>query len=163
MEYLPVITAVLSGLFAMLTAYYAWTLKKRDESRTEKAIRRAEKIEHFTNVYALLETAMHQVMSEEKFSLQHEFSRMNAKMELISEPQLKSQYFECCSLLEQWSKFHVSSLPPKRQFGDAVITTYQRPDPRAKYKKLADEYKEKLLSEVEVLKDILKQSLANDD
>ncbi len=147
----------------MLTAYYAWSLKKRDELRSEKIIERAEKIALYTDIYALFETGMHEVLGNKQFTLHSEFSKMNAKVELLAPKNISDSYFSCCGKFEEWSKHHVKSLPPKQEFNGMAITTFQSPDPREKYRKLAEESYNLLLSEIEALKNELRLHLETDN
>lgn len=162
LNYVPIIATILSGLFALLTAYYAWLLKKRSEEMNKRDRARAERIAIYSDVYVLFESAMHEVLSYKDYTLQERFSKMNAKMELLAEEQVKEQYFECCGLLEAWSKLHYKSRRPTQKVGDMTITTYQRPDPTEQYRKLAEssyfELKEKLAD----LTTLLRQSLQNE-
>lgn len=162
MNYVPIIATVLSGLFALLAAYYAWLLKKRSEEMNKKDRSRAERIEIYSDVYVLFERAMHEVLSYKDYTLQESFSNMNAKMDLLAEDHIKEQYFECCGSLEAWSKLHYKCRRPMQKVGDMTITTYQSPDPTEQYRKFAEssyfELKEKLAD----LTSLLRQSLQNE-
>lgn len=163
LTYIPVITTVLAGLFAMLAAYYAWTLKLRDEKRSDRTAKRAEKIELFSTVYTLFESGLRQVLNDKEFTLHSDFSKMNAKMELLAPESIKEQYFSCCNTFELWSKYHARSKPPKQELNGMTYTTLQSPDPTAKYKPLAEESYIKLQAQLGVLKDALKADLENDN
>lgn len=157
--YLPIFGAALAGLFTLVSAYFVWTLKKRDENRAIESSARAEKISHFIDIYSLFETAIFQIKNCVEYSLQSDFIKMNAKIELLADEELRSKYFDCCNRLEDWSKYHASGQRPTQQIGDAVVTTFQSPDPREKYRKLAGEQYDKLVRELGSLKDMLKARL----
>lgn len=162
MNYVPVIAAVLSGLFALLAAYYAWLLKQRSEEEDKKERARAEKIEVYSDVYVLFESAMHEVLSYKDYTLQERFSKMNAKMEILAEDQVKVCYFECCGMLEAWSKLHYKARRPTQKVGDRTITIYERPDPAEKYRKLAESTYFELQDKLADLTTLLRRSLQNE-
>ena len=158
--YLPMIGPVIAGVFALVSAYFAYSLRKNDENRKKESSVREEKIGNFTEIYSLFESAMNQVTQNQDFTLHEKFSAMNAKMELLAAKDIRDQYFVCTGLLERWSKNHTAG-STNRLSGGVVIL--QAPDPNQKYRDVAEAQYNELQEELNKLTKLMRQSLEHEN
>ena len=107
--------------------------------------------EFFERVYVLFEMAIRQVQDEEKFTLGEDFSRVNAQMFFFAPEEIRAQYRVAGDMLQKWSALYARGLPERRKEGDKVYTMIQLPDPRVKYRKLAEEAFDELQREMHAL------------
>jgi hypothetical protein len=103
-DFVPAIAAVIAGIFAIVSPFITWKLKNASDERARLVAldkeRRDDIKRLYTNIFALFEQAIRQVMHAEEFTLAREFTEANAKINLLASPEIAAQYNDACSLLE---------------------------------------------------------------
>lgn len=165
-DYIPVISAVVAGVFAMMAAVIAWRLKTWSEAREGFLARAKERHDElkllYTDVFVLLEQAIRQILQDEEFTLDRELSAVNARVNLLASPGVIDQYHAVSQLLTKWTQLHYKSRPRKIKIGEHTATILQAPDPTAQYKKPASEAYEELQTVVEQLVKLMRAELNGD-
>jgi hypothetical protein len=162
-EYIPVIAAVIAGIFAIVSAYIAWQLKSSSDKQRELLTRAKEKYEEektlYTDTFQLFENAIREVLGREKFTLAEKFSENNARIHLLAPKSVEDQYSETASLLESWSALHAKASPQQTRMGDQTVTVLQAPDPTAQYKEPAKKEYEELQDALHKLVELMRNEL----
>jgi hypothetical protein len=156
--------AVITGVFALLAAFFGWKLKtSSDKAARNLAIEKERRDEIkllYENTFVLFEQAILHVKQREKFTLGHEFSQTNAKMHLVAPTAIADQYLVAASLLEEWSKLHAKASPRQIEIGGQTATVIQAPDPTVPFKEPAKKAYETLLVELQKLTQLMRVDLA---
>lgn len=159
--YSKIIPPIIAGIFAIISAYFAWKLKKQSEELSQKNKKHEEIKELYLSVFELFEKTTHEVRKIECNIPHSEFHKTHAKIHLLASDSVAKLYDEACSTLQDWISLHFKSTPPTQKFGDHYVTTIQAPDPTAKYKEPAqkayDVYRVALNSLTEQMKKELKE------
>lgn len=162
-EFIPALAATIAGIFAIVSPFITWKLKNASDERARLSAvdkQRGDEIKRlYTDIFALFEQAIRQVLQGESFSLVREVSEANAKIHLLAPAKIAAQYSDVCSLLEEWSQLHYKASPRQMKVGEKTVTILQSPDPAAKYKQPADAAYEKLQEELRQLIGLMRGEL----
>ena len=165
-DYIAVVAAVISGIFAVMSALIAWRLKNSSDDRTRKIVLEKERRDEIKGLYestfALFEQAIRQVQRREQFSLVREFSQANAKMHLLAPQEIAEQYRKVSCLLEDWSHLHAKASPRQLDLNGQTVTIFQSPDPAAEFKEPAKTTYDSLIAELQKLTKEMRKELAAD-
>jgi hypothetical protein len=166
-EYVGILLAIISGFFAVVSAYFAWYLKRRtdDTARTlagEKE-RRDELKQLYTDVFELIDNAVKEVMHFEGKSTAQDFSRISSRVHLLASDNVSDLYGATCDSLDTWKKLYVKSVPKTERIGEHTVTFIQAPDPTVKYKEPANDAFARLQDQFEKLVAQMKRELSVND
>ncbi len=168
--YVTLIGTIIAGAFALVSAYFAYSLRNIDGKRQTQLAERKSKITDFTEAYALFETAIYQIKNQEAYSLQEKFTQMNSRMQLLASDKVCEQYFKCSMQLEKWSQSMESCGGSAITCGgsgikgeDADRVNVQSPDPRQKYHDQAEVEFVELQEQLARLTDLLRECLQDED
>ena len=163
-DYVSVIAAVISAIFALVCAVTAWKLKNFSDDRSRNIVwekeRRDEIKRLYENTHTLFEQAIRQALTLQTFSLAKEFSETNAKIHLLAPTNIVEQYSKVSHLLEHWSHLHIKASPHQAEIGGQIVTILQAPDPTTQYKEPANAAHEKMQSELQTLIKMLRDELS---
>ena len=149
MEYLP---EVIAGLFALLSAYLAWRLGEQSQAASIMREKRKEKEHLYESIYEAFERTTIEILGGKDRESVPKIISLNSKVALHAKADIADKYFQCCTLLEEWSELY-DKANPKTKF-------VQSPDPAEKWKQPAKEAYEKLQPALKELADLMKQDLA---
>ncbi len=153
--YLPLVTVIASGLFGLLVAVVTLALNGYKDSRAEtrklERDQRTKLEELYADHIALIEKCLRCTESRDAYSnLYDELARTNARMRLLSVPDVLDQSSLASDLLYQWSSEHRAGIPkPVGESGMAIISSHDTPHQKnAKeiYPKLQDQINEMIES-----------------
>lgn len=118
MNYIPLITVFISGLFGLLVAILTWMMANRREKRKFKQdfaildLRAKEDL--YVAVLASLDKTIRKTESAEEFENHHEeFSLISAKVNLLSTEIINEKLAEVSNILFRWSTEYKQSNPKK--------------------------------------------------
>jgi hypothetical protein len=164
-EFTAVLGNAVTGLFALLAAFFAWRLKKTgDEKERETSLaieKHRELSELYAQVFSTLEQAMKCTMSHEPFELTEARSRDNAKVRLLGSEEVNLAYDDASDKLQNWSALHVAASPQRTRIGDQTFITIQAPDPTEKYKAPAEAAHKALHEALQVLRVRMRADLSS--
>jgi hypothetical protein len=102
-DYIPAIAAIISGVFAIVSAFIAWMLKNSSDERARimalKKEKRDEIKQLYTDTYTLFDNATRQVLNKEEFTLAQAFNENNARIHLLTPENIVTQYPGVASLI----------------------------------------------------------------
>ena len=164
-QYVPLLASVVAGVFAVVSAFITWRLKLSTEAKLRANTREQEQRDTtrdlYVEVHALMERVVRQVLDRE-FNLEEEVSRLNARVHLLADDHVVSQYEAVTAQLEKWSVVYRKSLPEQIKIGDRAATIYRSPDPTAEFKKPAADAFEALQQELAKLVKLMRSELRGD-
>ncbi len=164
-EFAAVLGNAVTGLFALLAAFFAWRLKKTGDENERKSSLAVEKHRELSELYAQifsnLEQAMKCAMSQDPFELNEARSRENAKVRLLGSEEVNLAYDDASDKLQKWSALHFAASPRKTRIGDQTFITIQAPDPTAKYKAPAEAAHKALHESLQVLRARMRADLSD--
>ena len=162
-ELATVLGQVVTGLFALLAAFFAWRLKGHGDERAREAAIAVERHRELTTLYSevfsTLEQAMKCALHQEPFELTEEHSRANAKVRLLGSEEVNLAYDEVSERLQKWSELHYAASPRRTRIGDREYMTFQAPDPTAKFKVPAQEAHQALHESLTALREHMRADL----
>jgi len=162
-ELATVLGQVVTGLFALLAAFFAWRLKRNGDEKALEATLAVERHRELTTLYSEvfsnLEQAMKCALHQEPFELTAEHSRTNAKVRLLGSKEVNLAYDEASDRLRKWSELHFAASPRRTRIGDRDYMTFQAPDPTAKFKVPAQEAHKALHESLTVLREHMRADL----
>ncbi len=137
---LPTIGA---GIFALISAYFAWRLKKQTDEKALEFSRENEKREEikdlYLTVFELFEKTSSEIVKIERNIPQNEFHRTHARVHLLASDKVAKLYDDTCAALQDWMVLYFKASPERRKVGDSYMEIYQAPDPTAQYKEPAQD------------------------
>ena len=163
-DYLPILGAVLSGLFALVSAIIAWKLKiwtaDRERAWSTKKEHRDALENLYVDAYTAIEEAMRAVHLGEKFDPTERGSAVNGRIHLLASEEVREKYFEVMGLLQKWSKLHFLAKPRQIQMENATVTVVQAPDPATKHQGPEREARQALQSALDAMMKEMHEELA---
>jgi hypothetical protein len=142
-DFATVLGNAVTGLFALLGAFLAWRLRRKDDEGDRRALLAREKQKDLVDLYAQtftsLELAMKCATEHEPYELTAERSLVNAKLRLLGSTPVNLAYDDVADKLRDWSRLHVAASPQRTKIGDQTVVLIQSPDPTEKYKVPAQE------------------------
>ena len=163
-DFIAVFSGAVTGLFALLAAFFAWRLKSTGEEKERKialAIERHRELsELYSQVFSTLEQAMKCAIAQEPFELTEERSRANAKVRLLASEAVNLAYDDASDKLQEWSALHVVASPRKTRIGEQTFITIQAPDPTETYKIPAEQAHKALHESLQVLRSRMRSDLS---
>jgi hypothetical protein len=164
-EFVAVFSNAVTGLFALLAAFFAWRLKGKGEDKDRRAVLAIERHKELTELYAqvfmTIEQAMKNAIAQEPFELTEERSRVNAKVRLLGSEAVNLAYDDVSQKLQEWSALHVAASPRRTTIGDHTFTVLQAPDPTEKYKGPAEEAHKALHEALQILQARMRAELSD--
>lgn len=162
-ELIPVVSALVSGLFTFISGVFLWKMKKNfDESNRKATIiekKMEEKKQLYLDVHKIMDRTIHEITTRQRVSTLDEFHSVSAKVSLIAPGHISILYIECCQLLDNWSVLYERSLPKQIEVGNYKTTLIQAPDPTVKFKKPANDAFEELQRNLMKLIDKMREDL----
>jgi hypothetical protein len=156
---------VITGLFALLGAFLAWRLRRKDEQGVRDAALSVEKRRELIDLYAKAFTSFEQAIKctieQEPYELTADRSFVNAKVRLLGSEAVNLAYDEASERLQSWSALHLAASPPKRKIGEQTVVILQAPDPREKYKAPAAEAHKELHQALRVLRERMHEDIGS--
>ena len=159
MNYAPLITVFISGLFGLLVAILTWMMANRREKRKFKqdfAIQDLRaKEELYVSVLASLDKAIRKTESAEEFENHlEEFSLISAKVNLLSTEIINEKLTTASNNLFRWSSEYKRSHPKKISNTDLGYITNLDSDHRKKANKI---YPDLMHSMIDLVNEIKKE------
>jgi hypothetical protein len=163
-EFATVLSNAVTGLFALLAAYYAWRLKRASDDRERKTALAVERHKELSDLYAqvftMLEQAMKHTFALEPFDLTSERSRVNARVRLLCSDAVNEAYDDVADKLQSWSALHIAASPRQMRVGEQTLTIVQAPDPTREYKAPAEAAHKALHEALHVLRSRMRADLS---
>ncbi len=159
-----IITALIAGGFALLSAALGWKLKTMQDKRgwtlSLAKEHRNEVRELYTEAFALFEQTIRQVTRRQGFTLGDDFARLNAKIHLMAPENIVAQYDQVAAMLSDWSSLYEQASPHRMRVGESTFEIIQAPDPAAKFKEPAQNAFDDLQQEIQKLVAMMRSELS---
>lgn len=159
-----IILSIITGVFALLSAFLAWKLKTAQDKKSWALSlakeRRSEVKELYTEAFALFEQAIQQVNKRNGFTLGQDFAKLNAKIHLLAPEHIVAQYDRVAVAIAEWSSLYERASPQLMRAGEKTYALIQAPDPTAKYREPAKNAYEELQGEIHKLVALMRADLA---
>ena len=162
-DYISIVTAVIAGIFAIISAFLAWRLKQKTDENTQKAITEKEKREEIKSLYidilTVFENTVGEIGNNKEYTQAYVISEIGAKARLLAPEKVYELFAEAAFLVESWAQLHYRATPKQMKNGNQTITILQSPDPTEKYKLPASEEYEKLQSKLHEIEEVMRKDL----
>ncbi|APQ18802.1 hypothetical protein [Maribacter hydrothermalis] len=159
-NFIPILTVFLSGLFGLLVAYITWNLaskREKEKFKQELAFREfKEKEELYISILSSLDKTVKFTKTGKDYSeLFNDLTFISAKSKLLATESINIKFSEISDILYVWSSRYRQSLPKKVGGTDYGIVTNLDNEHREK----ADEIYPELIKSINDLVSIIKKEL----